>query len=128
MVGYDIWFMEVARILMLHGVDVIAHPCSFTLPVEPQFLAPERGLENKAFLVSASRSGTPCIGQSRLIDPYGRHLDINAGRHPRHIYSFVTVSLAREKLLAARSDLVLQRWRLGWLDWPDMYTLVQAKR
>ena len=79
MICFDWRFPETARTLALSGADLIAHPSNLVLPHCPQAII-TRCLENRIFIVTASRVGTEkrtptnslnFIGQSQVVDPDG---------------------------------------------------------
>lgn len=77
MICFDWVFPESARVLMLKGADIIAHPAALVLPYCPESMK-TRSLENRVFSVTADRvggeRGLRYIGRSQIVDTTGRIL------------------------------------------------------
>lgn len=99
---YEIRFPEVARTLMLEGVDVIALPTNW--PVASRMLAehfaPVRAAENMVYFIAANRNDgdgdIQYLGLSRIVDPFGNVLADAAG-DTGVISAEIDVELARNK-------------------------------
>lgn len=69
MVGHEVCFFEVARILTCMGADLLAHPASWREEREAEMFAKERALENKVFVVAANRTDSGYPGASMIALP-----------------------------------------------------------
>ncbi|MFH1328271.1 MAG: carbon-nitrogen hydrolase family protein [Candidatus Bathyarchaeota archaeon] len=113
MVGYDGFFPEVTRILMLKGADVVAWPCSWTSQLYPVYLCPVRAYETRVFLVAADRIGKEgderYIGQSMLVDPNGVVLAKASADKEDHFFRKIDLALARSKEIQINVDTHFHR-------------------
>jgi len=82
MICFDWFFPETARMLVLKGAQLIAHPANLVLPYCPEAMI-TRSIENRVFTVTANRTGVErledgtvltFIGNSQIIDPMGKRL------------------------------------------------------
>jgi beta-ureidopropionase len=77
MICFDWVYPESARVLMLKGAEIIAHPAALVLPYCPDSMK-TRSLENRVFSVTADRvggeRGLRYIGSSQIVDTTGRIL------------------------------------------------------
>lgn len=77
---YEMRFPEIHRILALKGAEMIINitnlACNVGLECHPDLLGPTRALENKVYLISASRVGSEggftFLGRSQIIDLNGK--------------------------------------------------------
>ncbi len=77
MICFDWVFPESARVLMLKGAEIIAHPAALVLPYCPEAMR-TRSLENRVFSITADKIGKErglrFIGRSQIVDTAGRIL------------------------------------------------------
>jgi len=104
---YDIRFPEPARLLALHGADIIAYPSNWPAVERvappssiPDVLTRARAIENRVFLAVADRvgeeRGSRFLGRSQLVDAFG-NVVAEAGADPALIYADFDLALARQK-------------------------------
>jgi predicted amidohydrolase len=112
MVCFDWFFPEAARTLALKGADLIAHPANLVLPYCPEAMR-TRCLENRVFAVTCNRVGRErglrYIGQSQIVDPWGKILSRASGTLEASAAVSVDLRLARSKRLNAANDLFSDR-------------------
>jgi len=100
---YDASFPESTRSLMLLGADLVALPTNW--PPGSQCVAELaircRALENAVYFLAVNRVGTErgfvFIGQSQLIDPAGRVMQVAAADREEIIHGSIDVARARQK-------------------------------
>jgi predicted amidohydrolase len=82
MTCYDVRFPELARHLALSGVDVILLPAAWVAgPLKEmhlETLVRARAIENNLYVASAVQTGGTYCGDSRIVDPSGEVLAVNA--------------------------------------------------
>lgn len=112
MICFDWIFPESARTLMLKGAEVVAHPSNLVLPHCPGSMK-TRALENHVYVVTADRVGVErglrFIGQSQIVSPRGRIIYRASPTNEECIVRDVDLSLARDKSVTPRNDLVKDR-------------------
>lgn len=100
---YDLLFPEACRALALQGADIIVDSTNLPSGSESfiETLLPARALENRVFMIAASRvgmeRGIPFIGASSIVDPYGRFLARAGSDQVEIIYADIKVGKARCK-------------------------------
>jgi predicted amidohydrolase len=118
MLGYEGRFPEIARCLALMGADAILWPCDWQRELEFKFIAPERALENRLFIVAANRLDSPAEGPSLLVMPLGYPITTLTVERPHGKKGFVSRLLnlthARSKRIHQNTDLFRDRR-------PDLY-------
>jgi predicted amidohydrolase len=109
MIGHEVCFFEVSRILTCMGADVIALPSNFRAPRELKLFAAERALENKIFVVAANRVDAAVPGGSTVIFPNAATPN-KAGQHQDdYVFSYLNLAWARDKQIRPGTDLVRNR-------------------
>lgn len=109
MLGHEVCFFEVARILTCLGADVIATPSSWRHSREANLFLRERGLENKVFIVAANRLDSAVPGQSRIILPNGAvATKANKGALD-YTFQYLNLVWARDKQIRPGTDLIKNR-------------------
>lgn len=78
MICYDLRFPEMARMLTLHGANVLVAPSGWVqgdLKIEHwQTMIKARALENGCYVIAPGQVGNIYIGHSMAVDPLGRTL------------------------------------------------------
>jgi predicted amidohydrolase len=113
---YELRFPEIQRILALKGADIIVNitnlACDAGLECHQELLGPTRALENKVYLISASRVGSEggftFLGRSQIIDVNGRIL-VEASQEKEEL---IQVTIEPEK---ARDK------RVEWMPEQDLF-------
>ena len=122
LICFDWLFPESARILALHGADILCHPSNLVLP-HCQKAMVTRSLENGVYSATANRVGTEArggkqalvfTGQSQILDPGGRVLVDLGDRDKGWAVAEINVETARNKKITPQND------RLGDRR-PDLY-------
>jgi predicted amidohydrolase len=116
MVCFDWAFPEVARVLALHGADLLCHPANLVLTYCQQTML-GRCIENGVYAVTANRYGTeerPHIsrsftGQSQLVAPKGTVLHRGPATGDELYIAEIDVALARDKRLTPQNDILGDR-------------------
>lgn len=109
MIGHEVCFFEVSRILSCMGADVIAAPSSFRSARENNLFAKERALENKIFVVVANRPDAEFPGGSTVFFPNAGS-SLKAGRRQDdYVFSYLNLAWARDKQIRPGTDLVRNR-------------------
>ncbi|MDP4281309.1 MAG: nitrilase-related carbon-nitrogen hydrolase [Bacteroidota bacterium] len=116
MICFDWMFPEVARILALDGVQILAHPSNLVLPDGQRAMA-IRCLENRVFAVTANRVGTERIGGisvlftggSQIVSPEGNIL--SAAPPDKETVDILEVDplQADNKMITPRNDVLGDR-------------------
>ncbi|MDE2167688.1 MAG: carbon-nitrogen hydrolase family protein [Alphaproteobacteria bacterium] len=109
MLGQDVCFFEVARILCCMGADVIAMPSSWRTEREPKMFTRERALENKVFVVAANRVDAPIPGESTVVFPNAATSNKAGTRQNDYVFSYLNLAWARDKQIRPGTDLVKNR-------------------
>ncbi|HUU55809.1 MAG TPA: nitrilase-related carbon-nitrogen hydrolase [bacterium] len=115
MICFDWIFPEVARILALHGAQVILHPANLVLPHCPAAMV-TRCLENRVFAITAGRTGTEdrweeamtFIGGSQIVNPGGEVL-IRLEDEDAAVAIDVNPAEADDKFVTPRNDVFADR-------------------
>ena len=108
MSGMDGYFFEASRSLTLMGSDVILWPSDFHFAIERDFLAVERAIENRVFLLASSKRGGDSIGGSLVVNPHG--IILARGTAPGQIIKAqAQLVLSRCKEVLPKTDLILHR-------------------
>jgi len=126
MICFDWFFPESMRTLALLGADIVAHPSNLVLPYCPRAM-PIRCLENRAYAVTANRTGKEnrktgrrlnYIGQSLIVSPEGKVL----AKAPKNKEALSVIDIdpltARNKALNPLTDLFEDRR-------PGMYRIIK---
>jgi predicted amidohydrolase len=116
LICFDWRFPEAARVLALHGADVIAHPSNLVFP-DAQRIMVTRAFENRVFVVTANRTGADerpagrvrFTGRSQIVDPAGRVLARGGVREACARAADCDLALARDKALTPLTHLVTSR-------------------
>ncbi|CAN5895619.1 nitrilase [soil metagenome] len=116
MVCFDWAFPEVARVLAIHGAEILCHPANLVLAYCQQAMA-IRCLENRVFAVTANRFGNDhrphgrlrFTGKSQIVAPSGRALyRAHAQREELGIVE-IDLSEARDKSITPLNDVIADR-------------------
>ncbi len=108
MSGIDGYYFEAARSLALLGADAILWTHDFSSPIETDFLTVERAIENKVFMMAASKRGEGNVGGSLIVDPKGILLN-HATSANQIIKAQIQLVLSRCKEALPKTDLILHR-------------------
>lgn len=114
LICYDIRFPEMARVLALHGVDLLLVPAVFnqvTGPAHWECFMRTRAVENQLFLAAVSQgrgaaSDYRAYGHSMVVDPWGDVL-VEAGEDETIVYA----DIDPERLVEVRKRLPLLQQR-----------------
>lgn len=116
LICFDWRFPETARVLALHGADVIAHPSNLVFANAHEAMR-VRALENRLCTVTANRTGTerrpggtvPFTGRSQIVGPDG--IVVVRARKLESCARAATIDLAhcRDKALTPRTQLFRSR-------------------
>jgi predicted amidohydrolase len=127
MVCFDWYFPEVARILAIHGADIICHPANLVLPFSQRTML-ARSIENRIFTITANRVGDDIrpnskltfTGQSQVTSPK-MELLVQASE-VEEVVKMVEIdpTLARNKMITANNHAFMDR-RV------DLYTPMMKK-
>lgn len=113
MLGYDGRFPEAARCLAAAGADAVLWPTSWAEECEFRYIAPERALENKVFIVAANRLDSVCDGPSMIIKPLGYPITTLTIEMPHQKKGFISrmcdLSSSRSKRIIRNTDLFAGR-------------------
>ncbi|MGH6879141.1 MAG: carbon-nitrogen hydrolase family protein [Rhizomicrobium sp.] len=109
MLGQDVCFFEVARILCCMGADVIAMPSNWRTERELKMFTRERALENKVFLVAANRADAAVPGGSTVIFPNAATSNRAGKGQGDYVFSYLNLAWARDKQIRPSTDLVKNR-------------------
>ena len=109
MLGHEVRFCEVARILTCMGADVIAAPSAWQHPRESRLFLRERALENKIFAVAANRLDAPFAGESKIVLPNGSVASQAAQGQSDYIFQYLNLVWARDKQIRPGTDLIKNR-------------------
>jgi predicted amidohydrolase len=109
MLGHEVRFCEVARILTCLGADVIAAPSSWHHPRESNLFLRERALENKVFVIAANRLDAPFAGESKAILPNGAVASRASQGQTDYVFQYLNLAWARDKQIRPGTDLVKNR-------------------
>lgn len=123
MICFDWIFPEAARTLALKGADILCHPSNLVLPYCQKAMT-TRALENGVYAITANRIGVEerdgvrlrFTGGSQVVDPRGRVLLAADDTTETVMVVEIDPSVARNKLLTARNDLLADRR-------PELYEL-----
>jgi predicted amidohydrolase len=109
MIGHEVCFFEVSRVLTCMGADVIAAPSNFRAERESGFFAKERALENKIFVIVANRPDAEYPGGSTVYFPNAAS-SLKAGRdQDDFVFSYLNLAWTRDKQIRPGTDLVRNR-------------------
>jgi len=112
MVCFDWFFPESCRTLMLKGAEIVAHPANLVLPFWPR-AAPTRAVENRVFIVTASRVGNErglrFVGGSLIASPGGQILASSGEKGVEHAIAEVDPGEARDKRVTPLNDIIGDR-------------------
>jgi predicted amidohydrolase len=116
MICFDWVFPEVARTLALQGADLICHPANLVLAYCQQAML-VRCIENLVFAVTANRHGSEhrqhgvltFTGQSQVVAPRGTLIYRSSADRDDLFIAEVDPSLARDKRIAERNDIIADR-------------------
>jgi predicted amidohydrolase len=109
MIGHEVCFFEVSRILACMGADVIALPANLRAPRENALFACERALENKLFVVVANRTDAACPGGSTVYFPNAATSKKAGAGQDEYVFSYLNLAWARDKQIRPGTDLVRNR-------------------
>ena len=113
LVCFDWIFPEAWRVLALKGADIICHPSNLVLPGLAQQAVPVHALINRLYIVTANRIGSEgdltFTGTSTIANPRGQVLAQASRTHPEVGRADMDVSLARDKDITARNNLLIDR-------------------
>jgi predicted amidohydrolase len=109
MLGHEVCFFEVSRILTCMGADVIAMPSNFRSSRELKLFAAERALENKVFVVTANRADSAAPGGSTVIFPNAATPNKAAQGQDDYVFSYLNLARARDKQIRPGTDLIRNR-------------------
>jgi predicted amidohydrolase len=109
MLGHEVCFFEVSRILTCMGADAIALPSNFRNPHEFKLFAAERALENKVFVIAANRVDAAVPGGSTVIFPNAATPNKAAQGQDNYVFSYLNLAWARDKQIRPGTDLVRNR-------------------
>ena len=109
MLGHEVCFCEVARILTCLGADVIAAPSAWRHPRESNLFLRERALENKVFAVAANRLDAPFSGESKVVLPNGAVASRAGHGQTDYVFQYLNLVWARDKQIRPGTDLIKNR-------------------
>lgn len=109
MIGHEVCFFEVSRVLTCMGADIIAMPSNFRAPREATLFARERALENKVFVVAANRTDAEHPGGSTVIFPNAATPHKAGIDQGDYVFAYLNLALARDKQIRPGTDLVRNR-------------------
>ncbi len=109
MLGHEVRFFEVARILTCLGADVVAAPSTWTHARESALFTRERALENKIFIVAANRVDAPYAGESKVILPNGAIASRAAQGQTDYVFQYLNLAWTRDKQIRPGTDLIKNR-------------------
>ncbi len=114
---YDLRFPELFRIMLKHGVEIIAIPSAFTVPTGTahwEVLLRARAIENFCYVIGAGQTGAhsssrKTYGHSMIVNPWGEILAMLPKGE-----GFITANIDREKLLKIRENMpILSHCRIN---------------
>jgi predicted amidohydrolase len=116
MICFDWVYPEAARILALHGADLLVHPSNLVLTYCQDAMV-TRCLENSVYAVTANRTGTekrdgletPFTGQSQVTAPDGTILHRGSADSDETFVTGIDPGLARDKRMTPGNDLLADR-------------------
>jgi len=116
MICFDWRFPEAARLLALHGAEVIAHPSNLVLPYCQDAMI-TRSIENRVFTVTANRTGSETVdgttigftGRSQIVTPKGERLVFMGETEEGVRIAAIDPAAARDKRATPRNDLFADR-------------------
>ena len=116
MVCFDWAFPEVARVLALHGADLLCHPSNLVL-MHCQKAMATRCLENSVFAATANRYGSDIrprgtltfTGQSQLVAPNGELIYRAKPEEEELFIVEIDVTTARNKWITRNNELLEDR-------------------
>ncbi|MBI4241478.1 MAG: carbon-nitrogen hydrolase family protein, partial [Candidatus Rokubacteria bacterium] len=109
MVGHEVCFFEVARILTCLGADLIAAPSAWRAPREERLFLRERALENKVFIVAGNRVDAALPGASRIVLPNAAVMSQSSCGQTDYTFGYLNLVWARDKQIRPGTDLVRNR-------------------
>lgn len=109
MIGYDGFFPEVARILTLHGADLIAWPALWDWEVYPSIFCPVRSADNRIFILAATQVGNSLVGQSMATDPSGMILSRGSKDKEQYVRTKMDLYHSRNKKLFVNTSVLFER-------------------
>jgi len=109
MLGHEVRFCEVARILTCMGADVIAAPSAWQHPRESRLFLRERALENKIFAIAANRLDASLAGESKIVLPNGGVASQAGQGQTDYIFQYLNLVWARDKQIRPGTDLIKNR-------------------
>ncbi len=116
MVCFDWAFPETARILALHGADIICHPANLVLQFSQKTML-ARSIENRIFTITANRTGKDIrpntqlsfTGLSQITSPK-MELLAQSNEHDEDLKIVeIDPTQARNKMITANNHLFLDR-------------------
>ena len=109
MLGHEVRYFEVARILTCLGADVIAVPSAFQEEREERLFLRERALENKVFVVAANRLDAPVPGRSKVLLPNAAVAAEAKQGQKDYTFNYMNLVWARDKQIRPGTDLIRNR-------------------
>jgi predicted amidohydrolase len=106
---YDCTFPETARVMALHGADILALPTNWPQgrALVPKHVIIVRAFENKVHLVAADRvgqeRGARFLGTSKIINAWGETLAEASADREEIIYGEVKLSDSRQKRIVFKA-------------------------
>ncbi len=132
MMGYEVLFPEIARVLTCMGATLILHPCTWELDYDPSLTVRVRAAENHIHIVSANRPDSPAREGSMIttVHPYPTQPHWKV-RYPGvkeappgfefHISAEIDMNEPRQKTIAANTDLIINRY-------PELYGILSQPK
>ena len=112
MICFDWIYPESARVLMLKGAEIIAHPAALVLPYCPESMK-MRSLENRVFSVTADRvggeRGLRYIGSSQIVDSGGRVLHRASKTKEEFAVRTIQLKQAKNKKFSTYNSILKDR-------------------
>jgi len=109
MIGYDGFFPEVARVMNLHGADLIAWPALWDREAYPTILCPARSVDNRVFIAAATPVGDGLVGQSMITDPNGTILSKGEKDQEQYVRGKLDLYHSRNKKIFVNASVVFDR-------------------
>jgi predicted amidohydrolase len=109
MIGDEVRYCEVARVLTCMGADVIAAPSAWNAQRDVDLFLRERALENKVFIIAANRLDAAVHGQSRIVLPNAAIPHRSEDGQFDYTFGYMNLVLARDKQIRPGTDLLRNR-------------------
>jgi predicted amidohydrolase len=109
MIGDEVRYCEVARILACMGADLIAAPSGWDVARDADLFLRERALENKVFIVAANRLDAGVRGQSRIVLPNAAIPHRSDGGQYDYTFGYLNLVWTRDKQIRPGTDLIANR-------------------